>query len=58
MDIKNVRKCVREFMCRCTDVYDEQCSGRPSVSAKTIAEVEQEQEMFEDWRMTVCELCK
>ena len=39
-----------------TDIYDEQCSGQPSVSAETIAKVEQE--MSEDRHVTVCELCK
>ena len=46
MDVKNVQKWVREFMYGCTDVHDEQRSGRPSVSAKTIANVEKE--MLED----------
>ena len=41
-----------------TDVHDEQHSGQPSVLAETIAKVEQEQEMFEDQRITVRELCE
>ena len=41
-----------------TDVHDEQHSGPPSVSAKTIAKVEQEQEMLEDRRVTAHEMCK
>ena len=41
-----------------TDVHDEQRSGQPSISAETIAKVEQEQEMLEDWHVTVCELCE
>ena len=32
MDVKNVRKWVREFMYGCTDVHDQQHSGWPSVS--------------------------
>ena len=56
MDVKNVQKWVRKFMYGCTDVHDEQRSGRPSVSAKTIAKVEQEQEMLEDECVTVREL--
>ena len=45
-----------EFMYGCTDAHDEQRSGRPSVSAKTIAKVEQE--MLEDQHVTVRELWK
>ena len=47
---------VREFMYGRIDVHDEQHSGRPSVSAKTIAKVEQEQEMLEDrlWQFASC----
>ena len=37
---------------------DVERSGQPSVSAKTIAKVEQEQEMLEDRRVTVHELCE
>ena len=40
------------------DVYDEQCSGQPSVSAETIAKVKQQQEMLEDQHVTVRELCE
>ena len=36
------------------DIRDEQSSGRPLVSAETIAKVEQE--MLEDQHVTVCEL--
>ena len=32
--------------------------GRPSVSTKTIAKVDKEQEMLEDWHVTVRELCE
>ena len=39
-----------------TDDHDEQCSGQPLVSTETIAKVEQE--MLEDRRVTVRELCK
>ena len=56
MNVKNVRKWVREFMYGRTDVHDERRSGRPSVSAETIAQVEQE--MLEDRRATVRELCE
>ena len=42
----------------CTDVHDEQRSGRPSVLTETIAKVEQEQEMLEDRHVTVHELCE
>ena len=42
----------------CTYVHDEQCSGRPSVLAKTIAKVEQEQEMLEDRHVSVRKLCE
>ena len=55
-DVKNMRKWVREFMYGRTDVHDELRCGLPSVSAKIIAKVEQE--MLEDRRVTVCELCK
>ena len=55
MHVKNVQKWVREFMYGSTDVHDEQCSGRPSVLAETIAKVEQE--MLEYRRVTVRELC-
>ena len=41
-------------MYECKDVHDEQRSGLSSVSAETIAKMEQE--MLEDRRMTVCEL--
>ena len=56
MDVKNVRKLVREFMYGRTDIHNEQHSGRPLVSAKTIAKVEQE--MLEDQRVTIRELCE
>lgn len=56
MDVKNVRKWVREFKDGRTDVHDEQRSGRPSVSAETIAKVEQA--MLDDRRVTVRELCE
>ena len=56
MDIKNVRKWVREFMYRCIDIHDEQHSVQPSVSVETIAKVEQE--MLKDRHLTVRELCK
>ena len=55
---KNMRKCVREFIYGHIDVYDEQRSGWISVLTETIAKVEQEQEMLEDWHVTVHELCK
>ena len=58
MDIKNVRKWIREVMYGSTDVHDEQRSGWPSVSVEPIAKVEQEQEMLEDRHVTVRELCK
>ena len=58
MDIKNVRKWVSEFMYGHTDVHDEQHSGRPSVSAKTITKMEQEQEMPEDQHVRVRNLCE
>ena len=58
MDVKNLRKWVREFMYRCTDVHDVQCLGQPSVSGKTITKVEQEQNMLEDLHVTVRELCE
>ena len=41
----------------CTDVHDEQHSGRPSILAETITKVEQEQEMLENRHVTVRELC-
>ena len=53
-----MQKWVREFMYGCTDIYNEQHSGRSSVLAETIAKVEQEQEMLEDWHMTVHEVCE
>ena len=55
MDVKNVQMWVREFMYGCTDVHDKQCSGWPSVLTKTIAKLEQEQEMLEDQHVTLCE---
>ena len=45
-------------MYRRTNVHDEQHSGQPSVSAKTIAKVEKEQEIPEDRHMTVRKLCE
>ena len=42
----------------CTDVHDEQRSGQPSVSAQSIAKVEQEQERLESQRVTVRQLCE
>ena len=56
MDVKNVRKWVREFMYGHTDAHDEQHSSQPLILVETIAKVEQEQEMFEDWPVTVHEL--
>ena len=58
MDVKNVRKWVREVMYGCTDVHDEQRSGWPSVSVEPIAKEQQEQEMLEDRHVTVRELCE
>ena len=58
MDVKNIQKWVREFMYGRTDVHDEQHSGRPLVSAETIAKVEQEQEMLEHRHVKVHELCE
>ena len=51
-------KGVREFMYGCTNVHNKQHSDGSSVSTETIAKVEQEQEMLEDWCVTVCKLCK
>ena len=42
----------------CTDVHDEQHSGQLSISSKTIAKVEQEQEMLEDRCVIIRKLCK
>ena len=42
--------------CSCTVVHDEQHSGCPSILAETITKFEQEQEMLEDWHVTVQEL--
>ena len=39
-----------------TDVHDKQSFSWPLVSAKTIAKVEQEQEMLQDLHVKVCEL--
>ena len=58
MDVKNVLKWIREFMYGDTDIHDEQCSGQSLVSAEIIAKVELEQEMLENRRVTVRELCE
>ncbi|UYV80174.1 PPP6R2 [Cordylochernes scorpioides] len=50
-----VRRWVREFKNRRTDVHDEPRAGRPSVSDETIAKVEAA--MLEDRRVTVRKLC-
>jgi transposase len=55
-ELQHVRKWCREFKDERTDVHDEQCSGRPSVSDETIAKVEET--MLKDRRVTVRELCE
>ncbi|XP_029639573.1 protein GVQW3-like [Octopus sinensis] len=41
MDIKNCRKWRRQFAAGCTEIHDEERSGQPSISEKTVAKVEQ-----------------
>jgi len=54
MDFKNVRKWCREFTAGRTEIHDEERSGRPSISDKTIAKVEQI--MRQDRRITLDDL--
>jgi transposase len=54
MSVQHVCKWCREFKDGRTDIHDEQRSGRPSVSDKTIAKVEET--MLKDRRVTVREL--
>ena len=56
MDVKKRAQVGQRVHLRTTDAHDEQSSGRPSVSAETIAEVEPE--MLEDQCVTVRELCE
>ena len=53
---KDVKTCESGSESSCTDFHDKQRSGWPSVSAKTIAKVEQE--MLEDWHVIVRKLCE
>jgi len=55
MDVKNVRKWCREFTAGCTEIHDEERSGKPSISDETVAKVEQI--MRQDRRITLDDLC-
>lgn len=56
MSIEHVSKWCREFKDGRTDILDEQGSGRPSVSDKTIVKVEEA--TLKDQSITVQELCE
>jgi len=55
MDVKNVRKWCREFTAGHMEIHDEERSGRPSISDKTVAKVEKI--MRQDRRITLDDLC-
>ena len=55
MDIKNVRKWCWEFAFGCTEIHDEQPSGRPSTWNEMVAKVEET--MHKDRRVSLDDLC-
>jgi len=55
MDVKNVHKWCKEFTAGRTEIHDEERRGRPSISDKTVAKVEQI--TCQDWRITLDDLC-
>ncbi|KFM71555.1 hypothetical protein X975_19734, partial [Stegodyphus mimosarum] len=56
MSIQHAHKWCRDFKDERTDIYDEQHSGRPSVSDETVAKMEET--MLKDQNVMIRELCK
>ncbi|XP_029657317.1 uncharacterized protein LOC115231436 [Octopus sinensis] len=54
MDVKNVGKWCREFAAGCTEIHDEERSGRPLISDEPVAKVEQI--LYENRRITLDDL--